>query len=185
MDPGGAEVEAETPSAPRPATTRADLEGLSGKETRMTTTTLTNGNDTFTGSSGADRIFGLDGNDRLNGADGNDVIDGGNGNDFLQGGFGSDTLTGGAGRDTFRWDDFGTGDTYATKDDVVTDFARGDKIDIRQVDVSGYDPSHTSSPGEGEWSIWGGGHFVTWNTHGEYHDVHVLGQPLTTSDVLW
>ena len=39
----------------------------------------------------------------------------------------------------------------------MTDFSRGDKIDIRQVDVFAFDRAHTNSPGDGEWSIWGNG----------------------------
>ena len=31
----------------------------------------------------------------------------------------------------------------------------------------------------------GNGHFITWNTHGEYHDAHILGKALTPNDVLW
>jgi Ca2+-binding RTX toxin-like protein len=62
-------------------------------------TTLTTGNDTYTGTAGADSIRGLAGNDSIAGAGGNDSIDGGAGNDTLDGGAGGDSILGGAGND--------------------------------------------------------------------------------------
>lgn len=154
----------------------------------MPTFNLTNGADNFTGTSRADTIRGLGGNDRLNGASGNDLVDGGVGNDVLQGGFGVDTLVGGSGRDTFRFDDFGTGDGLsAGLADVIRDFARGDKVDIRAVDVGFFDRDGGVSPDEGGWSIsrGSGGTLLTWNTFGEFHDVQVRGAALTFDDVLF
>ena len=142
---------------------------------------------TITGTSRDDDIFGLGGNDNLNGARGDDFVDGGTGNDRIQGGFGSDVLEGGAGSDRFRWDDFGTGDSFAARADVITDFARGDKIDLTAVDVFDFGGFGDSSPSEGEWSIWSEGRdqFVTWNTFGEFHDVEVQGKSVAVSDVIW
>ena len=147
--------------------------------------TLSNRSDTFTGSPSDDVIHGLGGNDRLNGADGDDTGYGDDGNDFLQGGFGSDLLVGGAGRDTFRWDDFGTGDTFAARADVVADFGRGDRVDLKAVDIHGFDRSGGNSPGDGQFSISDGGHLITWNTHGEFHDVEVHGRGVTFDDIIW
>ena len=154
----------------------------------MATFNLTGRADNFTGTGGNDTIRGLGGDDRLNGAGGNDLVDGGSGNDFVQGGFGFDTLVGGSGRDTFRFDDFGTGDSFSGgRADVVRDFARGDRIDITAVDVDFFDDDGGRSPEEGGWSLASSGDatFLTWNTQGEFHYVQVRGAPLTFDDVLF
>ncbi len=65
-------------------------------------TTLTEGNDTWTGTTTDDWVWGLAGNDTLNGVGGPDRLDGGEGNDSVQGGEGDDTLTGGAGSDVIN-----------------------------------------------------------------------------------
>jgi Ca2+-binding RTX toxin-like protein len=97
-------------------------------------------NDTLKGNNSGNTLLGLDGNDTLSGNGGNDwlvggtgkdVLNGGPGNDYLFGGPGNDKLTGGVGADTFVFQaGFGK--------DVVTDFqaSQGDKIDLRQLDVS-------------------------------------------------
>ncbi|MEM1161702.1 MAG: Hint domain-containing protein [Pseudomonadota bacterium] len=61
--------------------------------------TLTDGDDSATGSSGNDEINAGDGNDSIDGGAGNDTIDGGAGNDTLDGGAGNDTINAGDGRD--------------------------------------------------------------------------------------
>lgn len=82
------------------------------------------GDDTVFGNGGNDVLFGNDGNDTLDGGAGNDTLIGGAGNDRLTGGSGNDVLTGGAGADVFVFSaDHST--------DIVTDFARKqDKIAI-------------------------------------------------------
>ncbi|WP_317279148.1 beta strand repeat-containing protein, partial [Kordiimonas aquimaris] len=68
-------------------------------------------------------LTGTVGDDSLVGDLGNDTLSGGDGNDTLSGGAGNDQLTGGSGNDTFVFDG-GDGD------DVITDFAAGDVIDL-------------------------------------------------------
>jgi Ca2+-binding RTX toxin-like protein len=85
--------------------------------------TGTSSNDVLFGGKSADTIFGYGGNDKLLGGDGDDALNGGS-ND--------DTLTGGAGHDTFVYDarQFGS--------DTITDFAAGDKIDLRGLGVASF-----------------------------------------------
>lgn len=82
------------------------------------------------GTDSNDLLFGGKSADYVYGNGGNDTIVAGAGNDFLYGGSSNDTLTGGAGRDTFVYDqrEFGA--------DTITDFASGDKIDLRGLGVS-------------------------------------------------
>ena len=87
------------------------------------------GRDILDGGAGNDRISGGTNADILFGGDGNDTLRGDNGNDTLIGGKGADTLTGGSGRDSFVF--------ASAKDslsgsgrDVITDFGKGDSIDL-------------------------------------------------------
>jgi len=82
------------------------------------------GNDSFTLSDLADTAFGFGGNDVLSGLGGRDILDGGAGDDILSGGAGGDTLTGGAGADSF------TGLLADMAGDTITDFGRGDSVNI-------------------------------------------------------
>jgi Ca2+-binding RTX toxin-like protein len=79
--------------------------------------------DTIVGSAAPNTLYGYSGDDHLSGATGNDV---------LNGGIGADTMTGGGGSDVFA---FGTYGEYLglplDYGDTVTDFATGDKLDIR------------------------------------------------------
>lgn len=77
-------------------------------------TTLTSGNDTFTGGAGSDTILGLGGNDLIDGGGGADAIRGGSGNDVLRGGADSDDIRGGAGNDAING---GAGNDYLGGDD--------------------------------------------------------------------
>ena len=95
------------------------------------------GNDTLDGGNGADTLWGGDGADTLRGRNGNDillgeagadVLEGGNGDDVLDGGPGDDILTGGLGNDRFVLADLGG-------TDVITDFRRGDTIDVSGIDA--------------------------------------------------
>jgi Ca2+-binding RTX toxin-like protein len=74
---------------------------------------------------GGDRLAGNAGKNELWGDGGNDTLFGRAGNDVLNGNAGSDRLSGEAGNDTFTF--------LQTTDgvDVITDFAKGDKIEIR------------------------------------------------------
>lgn len=62
------------------------------------------------------------------GSDFADVIVGGANANTLNGGAGADTLTGGAGKDVFVFDNVETGD-------AITDFAKGDKIDLSAMET--------------------------------------------------
>lgn len=57
---------------------------------------------------------------------GNDILDGGEGHDLLNGGRGNDAMTGGGGHDTFVLG-------ASTGDDLVTDFEKGDLLDLTAV----------------------------------------------------
>ena len=105
------------------------------------------GNDWLRGGSGWDRLEGDGGNDILIGDDapqgsvsgGNDVLFGGAGNDTLWGGTGADTLRGGLGVNILYG---GTGaDTFIfsaqdSRNDVIMDFAREDRIDLTEMDLT-------------------------------------------------
>jgi len=82
------------------------------------------GDDTLTGDADRDLLLGLGGDDSLAGADNHDQLEGGRGNDTLDGGAGDDVMTGGRGADLFIVTAAGTGA------DIITDFGRGDQVDI-------------------------------------------------------
>jgi len=82
------------------------------------------GTDVLDGGDGRDLLLGLGGNDSLAGGDDHDQIEGGGGNDTLAGGAGDDIMAGGRGADLFVVTADGTGA------DVITDFGRGDQVDI-------------------------------------------------------
>ena len=86
------------------------------------------------GSDKSNILFGMDGNDILRGNGGNDVLDGGTGNDILAGGAGQDTLTGGAGKDKFQF--LAVSESSADAFDHITDFAKGDLIDLSKIDAN-------------------------------------------------
>jgi Ca2+-binding RTX toxin-like protein len=94
------------------------------------------GNDTLSGGKGRDELNGGDGNDKLDGGDdndrlaggsGNDSVAGGAGNDWIEGDRGADTLAGGAGNDRFVFNNMSEGA------DTITDFGKGDVIDISDI----------------------------------------------------
>jgi Ca2+-binding RTX toxin-like protein len=94
------------------------------------------GNDTMAGGDGHDDVYGGSGNDNLSGGNdndeliggsGNDVLSGGGAKDWIEGGSGADTLSGGADGDRFVFNGVGEGI------DVITDFRKGDVIDIEDV----------------------------------------------------
>lgn len=66
--------------------------------------------------------------DRITGGKGTDVLVGGAGNDRITGGPGADVLTGGAGRDLFVFRK--AGESRPKTPDVITDFGKGDRIDL-------------------------------------------------------
>ncbi|MGB6230565.1 MAG: hypothetical protein WBF53_10610, partial [Litorimonas sp.] len=109
-----------------------------GVTVNLGTNTAANGfaaGDTFTGvenlegSAFDDVLTGDDLSNRLYGGRGDDTVDGGGGDDYIVGGTGTDILTGGAGADTFYAGAFLDGEFSAT----VTDFERGDRIEIGSV----------------------------------------------------
>jgi len=84
-----------------------------------------------TGNDLANNLTGNSGSNTLDGGAGADIINGGDGKDFLIGGTGADRLTGGAGNDTFRF--LAQNESTVTYRDVITDFTRGDRIDLSYV----------------------------------------------------
>jgi Ca2+-binding RTX toxin-like protein len=109
------------------------------------------GNDIFdaTAYTTATTLSGGDGNDSLLSGTGNDSLTGGIGTDWLQGTSASskgakqfDTLTGGAGNDTFVLGDSGFAYYNFSETDtpldyaVITDFATGDKLQLKTIDGS-------------------------------------------------
>jgi Ca2+-binding RTX toxin-like protein len=91
---------------------------------------------TIFAAGGNDKVTGGTGGDKLYGQHGNDTVAGGDGADTLNGGFGRDVLTGGQGADTFIFQN--AGETHAEKNkcDVIRDFAKGDRIDLRGIDAN-------------------------------------------------
>lgn len=67
-------------------------------------------------------------NDVITGADDADAIKGFKGNDVLNGAGGADTLSGGAGNDRFVYKS--ASDSTEAARDTITDFAKGDRIDL-------------------------------------------------------
>lgn len=109
------------------------------------------GRDSLHGEGGNDTIYGGDGNDfgssitagpasysstdkpGLYGGAGKDYLDGGRGDDLLNGGRGADTLVGGLGKDNFDFNS--VADSKVSHPDVIRDFEKGDKIDLRGIDA--------------------------------------------------
>ena len=89
------------------------------------------GTGSFTGhGNGLDNVItGGAGNDKLFGGAGDDSLFGGAGKDVLTGGTGADKLTGGTGADRFVFALGDNGTTAATADHV-TDFEKGDTLDV-------------------------------------------------------
>ncbi len=83
-------------------------------------------NDSINGTSQSDIITAGLGNDTVLGAGGNDSLFGQENNDRLFGQLGNDTLTGGFGNDTFFYDS-------REGNDLIQDFARGDKISLTEL----------------------------------------------------
>ena len=108
------------------AVTSAQTTGGAGTDTLSGFENLTgsNFNDVLTGSSGENVLRGLAGDDQLTGGSGKDVLDGG---------AGTDLLTGGSGADIFMFT--ALSDSSASAPDVITDFVRGDIIDLSAIDA--------------------------------------------------
>ena len=92
------------------------------------------GKDALYGGGGGDKLYGGNGNDALSGGGGKDMLFGGAGKDKLEGGAAKNILTSGKGADDFIFDD-GDTRTAKSKRDVITDFGKGDDIDLRQMDA--------------------------------------------------
>ena len=91
------------------------------------------GNDVINGGSGNDELLGADGSDHIVGGLGIDKLYGGDGDDLLIGGLGQDSLTGGSGNDIFRFENIA--ESGLTTNDIIHDFASGDKIDLSSMDA--------------------------------------------------
>ena len=115
------------------------------------------GRDLLRGGAGKDTLVGGAGDDRLFGNAGNDLLNGGAGKDALEGGAGKDVLTGGAGADTFLFRSF-KDSTPGRNRDVVTDFTRGDRIDLSALDADsgrrGDQDFDFGGTGAGAHSVW-------------------------------
>ena len=92
------------------------------------------GNDTIDAGSSNDTVDGGYGNDLLKGAGGDDILIGNVGADTLTGGAGADTLTGGTQNDRFVYT--ALGDSTVAAADRITDFAKGDILDVSAIDAS-------------------------------------------------
>jgi Ca2+-binding RTX toxin-like protein len=91
----------------------------------------------FGGEAAGDVLVGIENltgsayNDRLSGDGRSNVLVGGSGADVLNGRGGADVLTGGSGKDRFVFDNAADGNG-----DRITDFSRGDKIDLSGIDAN-------------------------------------------------
>jgi len=93
-----------------------------------------NNNIVLTGGGAIDGI----GNGRANIIEGNDSrnkLKGRNGKDILIGNRGKDVLTGGKGDDTFVYRSIEDSGTKGRSRDVITDFSKGDAIDLKDIDA--------------------------------------------------
>ena len=134
------------------------------------------GNDDLAGGEGADYVVGDDDDDLVYGGPGNDYLWGMNGADKLGPGFGVDRLYGGLGNDLF---DFNQGDTGvgAAARDAITDFAKGDRIDLTGIDAK------SSAVGDQSFFFIGGAGFVSGQATGQLHVVTVGGVRLIEGSV--
>ena len=83
------------------------------------------GGDVLSGGAGNDTLIGSADPETLKGDEGHDSITGGGGDDEITGGAGDDVMTGGDGSDTFVFSP-----AEGDGDDVITDLATEDKIDL-------------------------------------------------------
>ncbi|MFB2551141.1 calcium-binding protein [Ensifer soli] len=90
-------------------------------------------NNTLKGSVGADKIIGLGGRDTLFGFGGDDILYGGAGADVLSGDEGGDFYDGFPGNDRFLYKTISESTVAAA--DRITDFSRGDVIDLKAIDA--------------------------------------------------
>lgn len=97
------------------------------------------GGDAIAGLAGADTLVGGLGDDTILGGFGKDRLNGGAGDDDLTGGAQADWLTGGAGNDDFIY--LKASDSDPTLRDVISDFGRGDRIDLSEIDARADQPS--------------------------------------------
>jgi Ca2+-binding RTX toxin-like protein len=140
------------------------------------------GNDYLDGGENNDTLYGELGNDHLEGGSGNDTLAGGPDSDFLAGGLGVDQLWGGVdwaqSIDRFYFSDSDTGDSFQAKADTINDFEDG----VDQIWLFGdytYNARDTSTPSDGEYSVWqkGSDWIVTYNSPYDagWHDIIVKG----------
>lgn len=135
------------------------------------------GNDTHNalyGRAGNDVVYGLGGEDRLYGAAGDDRLHGGAGNDLVRGDAGRDVMSGGAGYDRFVFTS--VSNSRLTTRDVITDFTRGDKIDLSLIDANTKRSGNqafktvsdfTGSPGQLQWDKTSWGFTVSGDVNGD------------------
>jgi Ca2+-binding RTX toxin-like protein len=121
--------------------------------------------DRLIGDNGPDLLQGLAGHDTLIGGYGNDTLDGGAGDDLLIAGAGADRVEGGLGDDRINlYEGTPTADTIIYDfikvwnglpsrqfpgDDTVTNFGRGDRFDLEDVNQRGITQIKISDGAEG------------------------------------
>jgi len=130
--------------------------------------------DTIVGRKDASTISGLGGADHLIGMGANDILDGGDGNDVLTGGKGKDRLTGGLNDDKFDFNSIL--ETRVGKGDVITDFHRHDRIDLKDIDArtGGADDKFHFIGTQAFHHKAGELHYVRHNAPGTAHDKTVI-----------
>ncbi|PZQ50762.1 MAG: hypothetical protein DI556_06495 [Rhodovulum sulfidophilum] len=85
----------------------------------------------YDGTSASETIIGNDQANYIQGGRGDDILLGGKGDDVLIGQWGNDILTGGAGKDRFVYKD-----PAGMGWDTITDFEKGDRIDLTGIDAN-------------------------------------------------
>ncbi len=133
--------------------------------------------DSILGGKGKDTLLGDYGDDTLEGGKGNDILNGGAGDDSLWGGKGNDTLTGGDGDDTFI---FRAGEG----NDVITDYAAGDLLQILNRNGRGYADFKSSFSNNTLTLKVNGGGKITMRNISESASVNINGTSRTVSSMI-
>lgn len=98
------------------------------------------------GTGASDILRGLQGDDLLRGEGGADIMYGGTGSDVLRGGLGRDRMYGGDGPDVYDYDRISESASRVSGSDFLqfdaAGSARGDKIDLSDIDPNGFLPGN-------------------------------------------
>ena len=125
------------------------LKGVSLRELRDTDFkfSTSNAKNSLTGTEKVDTLSGGGGDDKIKGLGGNDLLFGEFGDDVITGGAGRDHMWGGRGVDRFDFNSVTELGKTSTTRDVIHDFDRIDKLDLRDIDANG------SAPGNGKFTL--------------------------------